>query len=148
MLPNGNIWQPRLIFEILSDFWKVIVQIEILVETSVSHSGRHLRKKRRVLRTIEFHAAAMKNCFYTSNFHSEMHPATRFQNLTHLRHTRESQKQFGSSRFDIHFGSYFLESEFKLCSQTVIFDSLVWYLNFFQICENCLSKYKSLLKLP
>ena len=37
-------------------------------------------------------AAAGKNCFCTSNFHSEMHPATRFQNLTHLRLTQKTQK--------------------------------------------------------
>ena len=36
--------------------------------------------------------AARKNCFCTSNFHSGMHPATEFQDLTHLRQTREAQK--------------------------------------------------------
>ena len=41
---------------------------------------------------IEFYAATGKNCFYTSNLHSRMHPATGFKNLTHLRQTRESRK--------------------------------------------------------
>ena len=38
----------------------------------------------------EARAAAGKICFCTSNFNSEMHPATRFLNLTHLRHTQET----------------------------------------------------------
>ena len=70
-------------------------------------------KRKRVARAHAHEAraerAAKKDCFCTSTFHSEMHPATRFQNLTHLRHTRESQKQFDSSRFDIHFGSILSE---------------------------------------
>ena len=80
-----NIWQPHLPFAIIWDFWKLHAQIQILVETSLSHSGLHLERSRRVLRTIEFYAAAEKNCFKTSDFHSKMHPATGFQNLTHLR---------------------------------------------------------------
>ena len=67
---------------------------------------------RRVLRTIEFYAAAEKNCFWTSDFHFGMHPATGFQNSTHLRQTRESQKHFGLSHLDIHFCPYFLNSKF------------------------------------
>ena len=47
--------------------------------------------------------AAGKNCSWTSNFHSGMHPATEFQNSTHLGQARESQKHFASSHRGTHF---------------------------------------------
>ena len=40
----GNIWQPCFTFAILSDCCKLHAQIQILVETSLSHSGPHLEK--------------------------------------------------------------------------------------------------------
>ena len=143
-----NIWQPRLPFAILSDFCKLHAQIQILVETSLSHSGPHLEKSRRVLRTIEFYAAAGKNCSWTSNFHSGMHPATGFQNSTHLRQTRESQKHFASRHLGIHFCSYFLNSKFIWCPRCVIFDRLISHFEFFQISANWMSKYRFSLKCP
>ena len=143
-----NIWQTDFTFRILSDSCKLNVQIQILVEMSVGHSGHHLERSRRVLHTIEFYAAAGKNCSWTSNFHSGVHPATGFQDSTHLRQTRESQKHFGSSRLGIHFCSYFLNSKFIWCLRCVIFDRLISHFEFFQIPANWMSKCRFSLKRP
>ena len=148
MLQMRNIWQPRLPFAIFSDFCKLHTRIQILVETFLSHSGRHLEKSRRVLRTIEFYAAAGKNCSWTSNFHSGMHPATGFQNSTHLRQTRESQKHFGLSHLDIHFCPYFLNSKFSWGLRCVLVDNSTGQLVYMQLSANCMPTYRFSLKPP